>query len=69
MKLVGDWKSAWRWFSVQAGGLVVVLPIVWAEMSDEAKAAIPEEWLPWIVSVVGACVIIGRIIDQRGGKT
>lgn len=64
MKLVEGWKSAWRWFSVQAGGLVVLMPVAWATLPDETKAIIPESWLPWIVGVVGVCVVVGRLLDQ-----
>ena len=64
LKLVADWTAAWRWLSVQAGAVVVLLPVAWAALPDETKAIIPESWLPWIVGTVGVCVVVGRLVDQ-----
>lgn len=64
MRLIDDWRQAWRWFSVQAGAVVVLLPVAWEALPDETKALIPDAWLPWIVSAVGVAVVIGRLIPQ-----
>lgn len=39
MKLVDDWKSAWRWFSMHALVLAGVIPTVWAELPPDLKTA------------------------------
>lgn len=64
MRLVPDAKKAWKWFSVQAGMIVVALPVAWSVMPEDIKAFIPESWLPFIVGAVGLAVIFGRIVDQ-----
>lgn len=37
MKLVDDWKGAWRWFSMHALVLAGVIPTVWAELPLTSK--------------------------------
>ena len=64
MKLVEGWKNAWRWFSVQAGALVVALPAAWVVLPEDVKGNIPDTWLPWIVGAVGIAVVAGRMVDQ-----
>lgn len=68
MKLVSDVRQSWRWFSVQLAALVTVLPLVWAELPDDLKAYIPDEWRPFIVSGMGLAIMLGRMIDQERQK-
>lgn len=65
MKFVPDWRSAWRWFSVQALAIVAILPLVWAGIPSDAKSWVPESWHIWIFVIIGAGGIIGRLIDQN----
>lgn len=65
MKLVPDWKQAWRWFSVQALAAIVALPLVWGMLPSDVKAFLPEGWEPWVLVSLAAAGIIGRVIDQN----
>lgn len=66
MKLVSDWKSSWRWFSVFVPTINVAFIATWATLPARFQDAIPEQW------VVGAAVmlivlgVVGRLIDQDG---
>lgn len=66
MKLIPDWKQAWRWFSVQALAAIVALPVVWAMLPADVKAFLPDGWEPWVFAVIAAAGIVGRVIDQKG---
>lgn len=68
MKLVENWKDAWKWFSVHCLVLVALIPTVWLELPPEAKEAIPASWMSTITLVVGICGIIGRFIKQSPPK-
>lgn len=68
MRLVSDWRSAWRWFSVQALALVALLPVIWAELPPDLREWVPEAWRPWIVAAIAAAGLVGRIVDQRGRR-
>lgn len=64
MKLVDDWKSAWRWFSMHALVLAGVIPTVWAELPPDLKAAIPAGAMGSITAVIAACGVVGRLVNQ-----
>ena len=65
MTPVPEWRQAWRWYSVQALAVLVVLPQAWEQIPPEVKAMIPPAWLPWIISGVAAAGVIGRVWPQR----
>lgn len=65
MKLVDDWKSAWRWFSVQALAALVILPTVWAALPADAKGFLPDGAEPWILAALALAGVVGRLIDQN----
>lgn len=65
MRLVPDWREAWRWFSVQALGIVMALPIVWAGLPSDIKAWVPASWHVWVLVAIGAAGIVGRLVDQK----
>ena len=64
MKLVDDWKDAWRWHSTWLAGAIAALPFVWAEMPDDLKAYIPDEWQPIVAGVMFVAFMIGRLRAQ-----
>lgn len=64
MKLVDDWKSAWRWFSMHALVLAGIIPTVWAELSPDLKTAIPPGAMGAITAVIAACGVVGRLVNQ-----
>lgn len=69
MKLIPDWKQAWRWFSVQALAAIMALPIVWGMLPADVKGFLPDVWEPWVFVVLAAAGIVGRLIDQNRQPT
>lgn len=64
MKLIPDWKDAWRWFSVQALAAIMALPVVWSMLPADVKGFLPDGWEPWVLVTLAAAGLIGRVIDQ-----
>ena len=64
MKLVSDWRDAWRWTSVHILSALTVAPLVWVELPADLKSQIPEAWYPWIICGVAFFGLIGRVRDQ-----
>jgi len=64
MKLVENVKSAWKWYSVQALGVLAVVPMVWVELPADIKSHIPDEWMPYVVSVIALGGLVGRLKAQ-----
>jgi protein-S-isoprenylcysteine O-methyltransferase Ste14 len=65
MKLVAGWRQAWKWFSIQAFAALALLPVVWPSLPPQVTGWVPEEWRPWVVVVIAAGGIAGRLIDQN----
>lgn len=64
MRLVDDWRAAWRWLSVQ----IAALAVLWGILPPDQQAAIldfvgvPASRVP---AVLGLAVIAGRLLAQR----
>ena len=65
MRLVPDWREAWKWFSVQAMAILAALPVVWMSLPADLKAHVPNEWGLVIFIIVAIGGIGGRVIDQK----
>lgn len=65
MKLVDDWRKAWKWFSVHALILAGILPTVWLELPPDLKSSIPPGTMSAIAAVIAACGVIGRLVSQE----
>lgn len=63
MKLVEDWKRSWRWFSVRAMGLSIVLQGAWESMSSDLRAEFP--FVPKLAMAVLILGVIGRVVKQE----
>lgn len=64
MKLVSNWKSAWKWLSMQ----FIALALLWQSLPPEASAVIPEPWNGWVTLVLLVLAGLGRMIDQGTAK-
>ena len=65
MKVVPDWKEAWKWYSVQGPVLGLAAIATWAMLPDEFK----NSYTPLQLQIAGACLFVfiigGRIVDQK----
>lgn len=64
MKLISNWRRAWRMFSVQAQAGSVAILGAWQTMPDDLRGRVPD---PVVFGIVGALLvlgIVGRLIDQ-----
>ncbi len=63
--LVGEWKRAWRWFSVQAMAGALALQGAWAALPDDMKSHLPG-WLVTVFSMVLLLLgLFGRLVKQK----
>jgi protein-S-isoprenylcysteine O-methyltransferase Ste14 len=69
MKLIPNWRDAWRWFSVQALAAIIALPIVWASLPSDIKSFVPDSWDRWVFVAIAAAGLLGRLIDQNKAPT
>ncbi len=64
MKLKTDWRSAWRWYSMQAMALATALIGAWAALPDEWRQSVPEGLVQGITLVTLALGMVGRLLTQ-----
>lgn len=64
MKLIPNWRRAWRMLSVQAMTAAGVLQIAWETQPDAIRAVVPASWVPWITVGVLCFGIAGRLVHQ-----
>ena len=64
MKLVSDWKRAYRWFSVQAMAISVALLGAWEIMPSDLKAELPELYTRGAAIVLLLAGLAGRLVKQ-----
>lgn len=68
MKLIANWKSMHRAFSVQAMALAAAIQGVWPTIPEDLKAALPHNLVHWVSIALLAAGILGRLIDQGAEK-
>lgn len=66
MKIIPQWRRAWRMFSVQAMAAAGVLQVAWETHPEAIKAVVPASWVPWITVCVLLFGIAGRLVAQKG---
>jgi hypothetical protein len=65
MKLVDDWKSAWKWFSVQLVAAATAVQLSVLAFPDGMRGWLPD-WLTHVLAVVLlAAAVFGRLVDQK----
>lgn len=79
MKLVDDWQSAWRWWSVKLNlignaMLVALLAFpaiaqeIWASLPVELKAMLPVRVAYFVPVAIFVAATVARLIQQGGRK-
>lgn len=64
MKLVANWRNAWRWFSMHCLILAGAIPCAWDGLPDDIKQHIPPSWMGAISAAVAISGVVGRLVDQ-----
>lgn len=64
MKLVQDWKNAWRWLSVNCMAIAAALQGAWMYLPEDLKIYAPPQLI--VPCTIGMLLlgIFGRIVQQ-----
>lgn len=65
MKLVDDWKSCWKWLSIQASAIGVAISSTYAVLYDQLKDNFPPKYMLALTGLVFLLGIAGRVISQE----
>lgn len=63
MKLINNFKGAWKFFSVQVAALIIFIGLLEPYM-PELKELLPHDW--YIFASI--CVILARVIKQHDNE-
>jgi len=64
LKLIEDWRRAWRWVSVQCMILAGSIQGAWVFVPDDMKASIPPNVLQCATLVLLGIGVVGRFVQQ-----
>jgi len=66
MKLIENWRQAWRFLSVQAMTLAIALQGVWLNLPDDLRVHLPDRVAMYVSAGVLILGLFGRLFQQRG---
>lgn len=66
IKLVEDWRKAWKWFSVNAMVAAAAIQGAWLQIPEDMKAHIPEALVSGATIALLVLGVAGRIVKQGG---
>lgn len=69
MKLITNWRKAYRMLSVQAMAIATAIQGAWAVLPDDMKASVPPQAVYWITMGLLVFGIAGRLVDQPKVKS
>lgn len=64
MKLIEEWRSCWKYLSVQANTIGVAVASTYGLMYDQLKETLPPHVMSGVVAGVFVMGIIGRLVSQ-----
>lgn len=65
MKLVPDWRNAFRWISMQCFVLTGILQTAWQTLPADMKISIPPPYIFYLTMALLFTGAVGRLIDQN----
>lgn len=64
MKLINDWSLSWKFLSVQAAALLVVLSAIQADVLPVMEPLFSSEMWSRVTGVLAVLILIARVIAQ-----
>jgi len=68
MKLIPNWRRAWRMFSVQAMTLATAMQGAWMAVPEDLKAHVPGALVHGVTVALLVAGIVGRLVAQPKTK-
>jgi hypothetical protein len=65
MKLIPEWRKAWRMVSVQAMAVAVAAQGAWVMLPPELQSQVPDWGLKAITASILVLGIVGRLVKQE----
>ena len=65
LRLVDDWRSAWRWISMNCMVLCAAIQGAWVYIPDDMRSSIPHHLVSGVTIALLIFGVIGRVIKQK----
>ena len=69
MKLVADWKDAWKWISVNCMVIATAIQGAWVYVPEDMRTSLPPNLVHFLTIGLLAVGVAGRLIKQGGDTT
>ena len=64
MKLIANWRKAYRMLSVQSMAMATAIQGAWVVLPEDMKTTIPPQAVQWITMGLLVFGIVGRLVAQ-----
>lgn len=64
LKLIENWRNAWKWFSVHAMVYAAAIQGAWLQVSDDMKSHVPSYLISGLTITLLILGIAGRVLKQ-----
>lgn len=64
MKLIPDWRLAWKFLSVQAAMLLALLSGIQGEVLPLFAPLVPDRYWPWVSGGLALIIVVLRLVSQ-----
>lgn len=64
MRLVDDWKEAYKWISMNSMLATVTVSGAWVAIPDDLRASMPHDIVHWVAISLLMLGIAGRLVKQ-----
>tara|TARA_R110000868_G_scaffold99334_1_gene273435 strand:- start:3908 stop:4195 length:288 start_codon:yes stop_codon:yes gene_type:complete len=64
MKLIANWRKAYKMLSIQAMAFATAIQGAWMFLPDDMKTTLPPSVVQWVTMGLLAFGIVGRLVDQ-----
>lgn len=63
-QLIEEWRSAWKWMSVNCMALVVAIQLTWVNMPPDLKSALPDGLVNYVSIGLLVLGVFGRVTTK-----
>lgn len=64
MSLIDEWRSAWKYLSVQASSIGLAISAAYGLMYNQLKENITPQYMAILTGAVFVLAILGRLVSQ-----
>lgn len=68
MKLVSDWKQAWKWVSVNCMVVAAALQGAWVYVPEDLRDSVPQDVVSLLTISLLGLGVLGRLVQQPQKK-